>query len=69
MERRLERQKMRRTAERIKAAVRGNRRVETTAGGGGGGSQGGAQSIQDPDGVLYDMCGVSICGGPDITGP
>lgn len=68
MERRLERQKARGFAERIKGEIRGHQRVETTAGSGGGGGQGGAASIHDPDGVLYDMCGVSACGGPDITG-
>lgn len=26
------------------------------------------ESIQDGDGRLYMMCGVSVCGGPDVAG-
>ena len=36
--------------------------------GNGMGSVGG-ESIQDADGNLYFMCGVSVCGGPDVVAP
>jgi hypothetical protein len=34
----------------------------------GGFSSTGSQSIQDPDGNLLFMCGVSECGGTDVCG-
>jgi len=74
MRRRLGENKTRMLVDKAVAKTRQGQRVETAAamgggGGFGGGGNAGVQPIQDPDGVLYDMCGVSECGGPDITGP
>ena len=71
MERRLERRKR---EGLVNEAVAKARRDVVGVGGGGragaSGGSGGSQSIQDPDtGAMYDICGVSVCGGPDVTGP
>ena len=50
-----------------------NREGGNGSGYGQGNGQGtaavGGESIQDADGNLYFMCGVSVCGGPDVVAP
>lgn len=51
--------------------LRQGQRDETTlaAGTEAGASSAGDQPIQNEDGELLFMCGVSKCGGPDVCGP
>ena len=71
MRRRLQENRTRAIVDLAKRELRQGQRHETAASGGGGGEMNSAGSapLHDPDGVLYDMCGVSVCGGPVVTGP
>ena len=57
--------------ERARQAILRGERRETglQAGEATGDLQGTPAPIHDEDGVLYFMCGVSECGGPDRCGP
>ena len=57
--------------ERAEGRILKGERRDTVMGAGIGGDVAsmGDVSITDPDGNLYIMCGVSVCGGTDVAGP
>jgi hypothetical protein len=51
------------------APLPAGRGTATAAAYGTAGGAVGGESIQDEDGTLYCMCGVSACGGDDVVAP